>query len=327
MVESRVRLGRVDQLKVEVAYRPGTTIVSLLVDALGGRPQGVLPHVRRTVRAGLPQDAARLLSPLFVPGVSPIPDWLSMDAADSDQEIREALARMRDLSADTVLAGIDFTFGGRIPDRWEPALRDPRRYAGAFADALDAVRTTCAPALRRTRAVYEREAERVGIASVTGQIGVVLSQLNALWRLDGDDLVYNGGRIGDHVLGDRRFLLVPLLSGTNASIFSLDTQDSVSLGYPARGLALAWNVPEPPAESRDALSHVAGRVRARILRYLAHRPTVSETAAHLNCAPATVTYHCHQLEDAGLLVRERRGQSVRMTLTPRGEALVELLTQ
>ncbi|WP_151481368.1 ArsR/SmtB family transcription factor [Streptomyces albicerus] len=325
MAESRVRLGRVDRLSVEVVYRPGTTLVSLLVDALGGRPQGVLPHVRRTIRAGLPRDVARLLPPLFVPGVSPIPDWLSTDAAGSDQEIHEALERMRDLSADTVLEGIDFTFGGRVPGRWEPALRDPRRYAVAFADALDALRTTCAPVLRRTRALYEREAERVGIASVTGHIGVVLSQLNALWRLDGDDLVYSGGRIGDHALGDRRFLLVPILSGSNASIFSLDTRDCVSIGYPARGLALAWHGQKPAAESRDALGHVAGQVRAKILRYLAHRPTVGETAAHLNCAPATVTYHCRQLEDAGLLARERRGQSVRMSLTPRGQALVDLL--
>ena len=44
----------------------------------------------------------------------------------------------------------------------------------------------------------------------------------------------------------------------------------------------------------------------------------------LQCAPNTVTYHCTQLESAGLIVRERRGPSVWINRTDRGQELLEV---
>jgi len=38
------------------------------------------------------------------------------------------------------------------------------------------------------------------------------------------------------------------------------------------------------------------------------------------------SYHCGQLEAAGLIVRERRGQSVWVSRTARGHELVDLLS-
>jgi DNA-binding MarR family transcriptional regulator len=48
-------------------------------------------------------------------------------------------------------------------------------------------------------------------------------------------------------------------------------------------------------------------------------------ASALDCAANTATYHCNHLEKARLVVRERRGQSVWISRTPRGHELVDLM--
>jgi DNA-binding transcriptional ArsR family regulator len=75
----------------------------------------------------------------------------------------------------------------------------------------------------------------------------------------------------------------------------------------------------------DALELVLGPVRAKILRASAKPLPIGWLARILHCAPNTVTYHCDQLEGAGLIARERRGPSVLIGRTQRGHKIVELL--
>jgi DNA-binding MarR family transcriptional regulator len=75
--------------------------------------------------------------------------------------------------------------------------------------------------------------------------------------------------------------------------------------------------------SEDALALILGRLRAQTLRAATRPITAGRLAARLQCAPNTVTYHCAQLESAGLIVRERRGPMVWITRTPRGEQLLK----
>jgi DNA-binding MarR family transcriptional regulator len=77
------------------------------------------------------------------------------------------------------------------------------------------------------------------------------------------------------------------------------------------------------ATKADALAIVLGPLRARTLRATARPITAGHLASRLHCAPNTVTYHCTQLESAGLIVRERRGPSVWISRTHRGEQLIE----
>ena len=49
------------------------------------------------------------------------------------------------------------------------------------------------------------------------------------------------------------------------------------------------------------MNAVVGEVRAKILRQCARRPTMGDVATRLAIAPGTVTYHCQQLEDAGVI--------------------------
>lgn len=80
-----------------------------------------------------------------------------------------------------------------------------------------------------------------------------------------------------------------------------------------------------PLPCDDALALVLGPLRARTLRAVAHPITAGRLARRLQCAPNTVTYHCTQLESAGLIVRERRGPRVWISLTRRGEQLIDAL--
>jgi DNA-binding transcriptional ArsR family regulator len=74
----------------------------------------------------------------------------------------------------------------------------------------------------------------------------------------------------------------------------------------------------------DPLALVLGPLRARTLRATGHPITAGRLATRLQCAPNTVTYHCTQLESAGLIVRERRGPSVWIIRTGRGQGLLEV---
>jgi DNA-binding MarR family transcriptional regulator len=78
------------------------------------------------------------------------------------------------------------------------------------------------------------------------------------------------------------------------------------------------------AQSDDPLALVLGPLRARTLRATGRPITAGRLATRLQCAPNTVTYHCTQLESAGLIIRERRGPSVWIMRTGRGQELLEV---
>jgi DNA-binding MarR family transcriptional regulator len=78
------------------------------------------------------------------------------------------------------------------------------------------------------------------------------------------------------------------------------------------------------AQPEDPLALVLGPLRARTLRATGRPITAGRLATRLQCAPNTVTYHCTQLESAGLIIRERRGPSVWIIRTGRGQELLEV---
>ncbi|MEP7020179.1 MAG: MarR family winged helix-turn-helix transcriptional regulator [Pseudonocardiales bacterium] len=79
------------------------------------------------------------------------------------------------------------------------------------------------------------------------------------------------------------------------------------------------------AQTVDSLALVLGPLRAQTLRATGRPITAGRLATRLQCAPNTVTYHCTQLESAGLIVRERRGPSVWISRTGRGQELIDVM--
>nr|WP_237535443.1 winged helix-turn-helix domain-containing protein [Streptomyces sp. SID3343] len=114
-------------------------------------------------------------------------------------------------------------------------------------------------------------------------------------------------------------------------MYGADRNDALWIAYAVPGLGRITGHRGHPGRSDrkagpDGLSVVLGPVRAEILRSLPGTPTVSELAHHLQVGVSTVTYHCGQLEAAGLLCRERHGRRVRVLPTDRGSALTQLLS-
>jgi len=122
-------------------------------------------------------------------------------------------------------------------------------------------------------------------------------------------------------VGPRRVVLVPMIAGRNALLFSFELPGLCWIGYP-----LPQPRPGARATADNALATILGPVRAAILQALRQPLTVSDVAAAVHCAPTTATYHLHQLAAADLINREKSGPSVRVSRTNRGHELVDLLS-
>jgi DNA-binding transcriptional ArsR family regulator len=72
------------------------------------------------------------------------------------------------------------------------------------------------------------------------------------------------------------------------------------------------------------LDALVGEPRATLLQALDRPSTVGQLAARLGFVPSAITHHVSVLEPAGLVVRERRGQSVLVHRTQRGTELLAL---
>ncbi|MGW0122108.1 helix-turn-helix domain-containing protein [Streptomyces sp. NPDC003327] len=258
----------------------------------------------------------------------------------------DRLALVQDLDASDVHALLDelaesdpalvaaevaaFHSAGATPPEWRPLLDHPASFLAAYRAVFGAAWDAFAPLWREADVLMGREAERVGLAAVTGGLDGLLTGLDAA------DVHYRDGALRlphpcpTHLadLGGRPLVLVPLASGYTASMYGADRDDALWIAYPVRGLGRIAGRRHGEAErpsGADGLSLVLGPVRARILRHVPHRPTVGDLARQLRLGVSTMTYHCRQLEAAGLLQRVRHGREVRLHPTERGTALTHLL--
>ncbi|WP_285667540.1 winged helix-turn-helix domain-containing protein [Actinorhabdospora filicis] len=318
-------MGELDRVAVSVAPDQGATLMSLVADVLGGRPQGVPPGVRAGLRAALPAEAGAIVRPMFAPGFSLVPDCLTLTRTLSATPVGERLEELAELPGEVLLAELEYDFDGVVPRQWRVVVDDPRAFIAGYLGVLRAAWDAFAPLWRRTAPLVGREIERVGTAAVSGRLDAVLGALSHRTRLRGGDLLLPDPHPEVFALGGRRITLVPLASGTSASVFSLDRPDEVWLGYPLRGLGGLWAGEPVPPPASDALALTLGGVRAAILRAAGRGVTAGEAAREAGCSPGTATYHCARLEGAGLITRERRGRRVLLRRTERGDALTDVL--
>jgi hypothetical protein len=324
---SKLDLGPLDRVGISVVDQPGATLLSLTADALGGRPQGIPAKWRDLIRAAAPPGTADVLRPMFAPGHSGVPYSLTPDmTARSVPDIPAYLEQLGDLPAEALIKDLESDFGGGIPPQWQSVVDSPRQWIASYVRVLQTVWDAFAPIWRAADPLRKREAERIGTAVVGDSLDVLLAGINSRNRFVGTTLYLPDVDPADFDLAGRRLLLIPVVSGSGASIFSFERPDVVWLGYPLPGLGLLWDDQPAPPRADDALTVVLGAVRATILRAAGRTPTMGELAGLVRCSAATATYHCVQLEAAGLLTRERRGRNVRLLRTPRGAALVDLMS-
>jgi hypothetical protein len=321
---SVLRLGSPAELRPAVAVMPLATTLSLVADAVAGRPQGVPPGWRQLVRGGLPADAAAVLAPLFRPGTSVLPDCLTPSVLVGDRDLDEHLDRVVAAATDRLDREVEQLYGPHPPAAWRAVLAGRARWVGRYALVLRAGWAAFRPVWRRAERLIDHEIGRIGTAAVRGALDGVLAGLGQRWQYTDGTLSVADPEPTTIELAGRRLVLVPSVSGAGAALLG-DTPDLVWLGYPPPGLAALYQDTDAAPPNPDLLGTVLGPLRARILRAAGPAPSMGQLAGVLNCPRPTVTYHCTQLVQAHLLERHRHGKQVHIRRTQRGDALLDLL--
>ncbi|MFB9832080.1 ArsR/SmtB family transcription factor, partial [Actinoallomurus acaciae] len=182
------------------------------------------------------------------------------------------------------------------------------------------------PAWRDARPLLDREVARVGVAAMRGRLDAILGGIHPSSRFEDGVLKIRDPEPARFDLAGRPLVLVPMVSGGDALICSLDRPDAVWLGYPVPGAGRLFRS-QPAQDGGNALELLLGPVRAQVLNAVSRPVTMGELATLTRLTPSAVTYHCERLAVAGLVRRERHGREVRVSLTPRAERLTELFDE
>lgn len=320
---TELHIGRLEHATVRVSLDPYLSVLALTTDALGGRRRGAPESWRRHIRSAVSPAHAQAVWPLVAPGHSVTPDCVSPAGPVLETSVEEQVERLRDLSPDDLLADLDEVFGDRPPPHWRAVARRPRQWLRAYAGATSQVWAAMRPAWRDARPLLEREVARVGAAAVRGRLDMVLGGIHPSGRFEDGVLKIRDPEPARFELAGRPLVLVPMISGGDALICSLDRPDAVWLGYPVPGAGRLFGG-VPAATGENALELLLGPVRAQLLSAVTKPVTMGELAALTHLTPSAITYHCERLSAAGLVRRERHGREVRVTLTPRAQELTEL---
>lgn len=321
---TELHIGDLDGATVRVSLDPYLSVLALTTDALGGRRRGAPESWRRQIRSAVSPAHVQAVWPLVAPGHSVTPDCVSPLNPVLETSVDEQVERLRDLSPDDLLADLDVVFGDGPPAHWRAVARHPRQWLHAYAGAASEVWSAMRPVWREARPLLDREVARVGAAAVRGRLDVVLGGIHPSGRFEDGVLKIRDPEPARFDLAGRPLVLVPMVSGGDALICSLDRPDAVWLGYPVPGAGRLFRgaVPEPPRD--NGLELLLGPVRAQVLAAVTTPITMGELATLTRLTPSAITYHCERLSAAGLVRRERQGREVRVTLTPRAERLIEL---
>jgi DNA-binding transcriptional ArsR family regulator len=318
----QLRLGAPDALPVSVALTPQQSVIGLIHQAASGQSRGAPASLLAAIRAALRPRARFAVRSFAVRGPSLIPECSAPISPLADASVADQAGRLRDLPAeeltDLLQAGYD---GQGFPSCWEAAGDEPRRWFSSMADASLDTWTVIEPRWRAAGRLFDRELRRVGITAVRGGMAALLNSLHPHISYADGMLTFAHPHHRCVPLGRRRLVLMPMIAGRDSVLASFERPDVCCIGYPVRRPG-----PGAPATSTGALAMILGQLRAAMLQALRRPLTVSDLAADVHCAPTTATYHLHQLAAAGLIVREPRGISVRVSRTARGDELVDLLS-
>jgi DNA-binding transcriptional ArsR family regulator len=322
------RAGAPRALAVSVALAPQQSVVSLLLQAASGQSWGAPAALLAAVRDAL-RPKARFAVQLFTArGCTMIPESCTPISPLADVSVADQAARLRDMPAAALTDELQAADGGyHCPPHWRAAADQPRRWLNSMADASLDIWAVAEPRWRAAGPLLDREIRRIGTASVRGGMAALLNSLHpGLSYRDGTfaftspcDPRYTLGTLDS--VGTRRLVLLPMIAGRRALLFSFERPDVCYIGYP-----LPAPRPGAQATADSALATIMGPVRAAMLQALRQPLTVGDLAASVHCAPTTATYHLHQLVAAGLITRQKSGPSVWASRTARGNELVDLLS-
>ena len=250
------RAGAPDALAVSVVLGPQQSVLALLLQAASGQSWGAPAGLLAAVRDALRPQARFAVQSFTARGWTTIPDSCMPISPLADVSVADQAARLRDMPAAALTGELQAADGGcHCPPQWRAAADQPRRWLNSMADASLDTWAVAEPRWRAAGPLLDREIRRVGTAAVRGGMAALLNSLHpGLSYHDGTfaytppcDPRFTLGPLGP--VGPRRLVLVPMIAGRNALLFSFE-----------RPRRLLHRLPAPPAPP-GRTGH--GRQRAR----------------------------------------------------------------
>ncbi|RJQ70292.1 ArsR family transcriptional regulator [Pseudonocardiaceae bacterium YIM PH 21723] len=318
-------LGDLNSLRIKAAVTPTPTTISLLLSAYRRTAPAAPTSLHGRVRAGLSPEHAGLIRPLsmrnrlLVPDCALVPNPIPVDRVETAVEV------LRDTPVEQVRQDL-YRVHGDLPatEYWRKVAERPHNWMLGFAGCMEQAWQSLHERWTRTSSKLERETERIGKAVVRDGLRPLLSSLSRNIQLRENTLHFHPSfPTEDGVnaeIGGRTLVLIPMLNVRTAWIFTPYFDDSVWVGYPVS------DAEAEHSSTKDDLAELLGPLRAGILRMTSTPMTMGELATGVQCAPNTASYHCDQLENAGLIERVRVGKRVRVQQTERGMATVDLFS-
>jgi DNA-binding transcriptional ArsR family regulator len=319
----RLRVDTPDTLAVSIVMSPQQSVVCLLLQAATGHPLGAPADLLAAVGKALRPQSRFAAHPFATSRYTVLPECLTPIPPLADTSVLEQADRLRELAPEVFIRDLTMYGEHDFPPGWEAAGQQPRRWLNSLADASLDIWALIEPWWRAAGPLFDRELRRVGTAAVRGGLVALLNSLHPRISYRDGTLVF--AVPGDRCLplGRRRLVLLPMISGRESLLVSFEGDDVCYIGYPVRPPGPSPQV--PLASANGALALILGPLRAAALRALRQSLNVGELAVAVQCAPTTATYHVHHLAAAGLVSCERRGSSILVSRTARGDELVDLL--
>lgn len=288
------------------------SVVTLLIEALGGIPFGSPPEWRRAVISALDARDVATLAPLVKTAPEQIPSCLCIlthRTATGSPPLDEDLERIAAIPPELLMSQLP------AGDGWTPVARDPQRWLEAYVRSLRRACDGLHDPWTSATDLLERETERVGVAALHGAARELVASLvpSTVLKLEAPCLSCEGH--------PRRLRLVPSLAGPGSTHVWLVGGELTHIAYP---ISNAWRLLERRDQSPAALEALLGHQRALILRHLDRPMSPGRLAEALIAVPSAASHHLAILERAGLVERERQGRNVLVRRTERGTGIVSL---
>jgi len=282
-----------------------------------------LPWVAATRPALRGVDLAPL-DALLGPDASHFPDFLTPPPTSPLPEFAMELERLRATPAAIVRDEV-LSLARRFaspPANLHCFLDEPERALARVVDSL-ARYWDCALATHWTQIRQLLEADILGHAqrlAFSGPEALFADLHPAVRYREGIVEVGQRPQLREMALDGRGLLLVPVTFAWPNVYVIVEPPWPPALLYSPRGVANLWSsAPSAP----DALRHLVGDGRARVLSTLVIPRTTTELARQLGLTAGAVSQHLARLQRAGVVAPRRSGRRVYYGLTARGGSLLD----
>jgi DNA-binding transcriptional ArsR family regulator len=298
-----------------VEFSEYVSATALLMEELGVTPLGAPRGWRKAVTSALGARDAAVLRPFVNSRPHELPSCMCIlphRTTTGSASLEDDLERIVGIPPDM--------FAAQLPSNgiWDEVVRNPGRWLHDFARAVRRACKGMREPWTHAAGVFDREAERLGVAAVHGTERELIAARFAapMWKLEGPAPAGAALR--------PRLGMVPMLGGLDAAHAWIVAGELTHIAYP---LSDIWRLLDGEAPPPAALEGLLGSQRALILRRLDRPIAAGKVAEALFAVPSAASHHVAILERAGLVAREREGRRVLVRRTVRGTELLELYDQ